>query len=309
MTWRKTVFFLLVAFCLTPYALPPLAFAAGLIFAAVFGNPYPNRSEKYGKIIFKISVVLFGFGLNFLYFVNFTKLGYLYLIAWVVATLLFGFLFIKFLKTKRKTYLLASAAIAVSGENTISAISPAIHIEENDSNAAFSTIFLINLTAIFLFPIAGYFLNLSIYQYAVWTAVAIPDTLFALNAATLFGEIPLSAASLINLLRLLFLIPVAHFLVYFYKEKTPDKPVIPWFLFLFFVPIAVRRFLPDIIPPSFYESFVNLAKAGFTITIFLTGSVFSRQTFKNVGIKPLIFGFLLWSLLAIVLLIAVIRWV
>lgn len=308
MNWRKIIFFLFIAFCLTPYALPPLVVALGLIFALFFENPYPNRTKKYRANLFTLSVIFFGFGFTKLDFTNSFNLGYVFLIAAVLFIPVIGFLTIKFFKTNRKTYPLITAAIAVGGEETISAISPpSINIGEKDLSAAVSVIFLINLAAIFIFPIAGYLLNLTVYEYAVWTAIAIPDTLFALNSATVFGANSLMVASANNIVRLLFLIPIAYVFAYIYKEKRFTKPAIPWLLFFFFLSIVVRNYLPTIIPPSFYDSFVNLAKVGFTITIFLTAIGFSRQTFKDAGIKPLIFGFLLWSLLAIAGLIAVIR--
>lgn len=296
----------MIAFCLTPYASPPLAFALGLIFALIFENPYPQKSKKYRKILFTISVIFFGFGLTMVDFRNSLDLGYVFLISAFFSILLVGFLIVKFFKTERKTYSLISAAVAVGGENTISAISPAANVEEKNLSAAVSVIFLINLAAIFIFPIAGYLLNLTVYQYAIWTAIAIPDTLFALNSAAVFGATSLLVASANNLVRLLFLIPTAYLFAYFYSDKKPAKPAIPWLLFLFFIAFIIRYFTPLFVPPSFYDSFVNLAKVGFTITIFLTGICFSRQTFADAGIKPLIFGFLLWSLSAIALLIAVI---
>ncbi len=307
MTWRKILFFLLIAFCLTPFALPPAVFAAGLIFALIFGNPYPNQTKKYGTVLFQISVVFCGFGLSPLDIFNSIKLLHILIIFTVVSPLLIGFLIIILFKIKGKTFPLIFAAIAVGGENAVSAIVPAINIEENESNAAISTIFLINLAAIFIFPSAGYLLNLSVNQYAVWTGLAIPGTLFVLNGATIFGLISLLIASAYNIIKLLFLIPVTYIFAYFYKENTFKKPVIPWVLFCFFISIVVRYYLPGFIPPSFYESLLNLAKAGLTITIFLTGIGFSRQTFKDSGIKPLIFGFFLWSLLAVISLIAVTR--
>lgn len=307
MNWRKTAFFLLITFCLTPYAFPPVAFAAGLTFALIFENPYPQKSKKYGKILFTISVIFSGFGLTRVDFKNSLTESYILLISAVILTLFVGFLLVKFLKTKRKTYPLISAAVAVGGENTISAVSPAINIEEKDLSAAVAVIFLINLTAIFVFPIAGYLLNLTVYQYGVWTAIAIPDTLFALNSAATFGADSLLLASANNLVRLLFLIPTACIFAYLYNDEKSAKPAIPWLLFLFFITFLIRYLTPLFIPPSFYDSFVNLAKAGLTITIFLTAVGFSRQTLRDAGIKPLIFGFLLWSLLAIAALIAVIR--
>lgn len=307
MIWRKTAFFLLIIFCLTPYGLPPLAFAAGLLFASFFENPYAETTQKYGTILFTISVILFGFGLNFRYFQISLQLTYVLLIAAVFSIILAGLLIVKLLKIKRKTYSLITAAVAVGGKDTIAAISPAINVEEKDLNTAFSTIFLINMAAVFVFPVAAYFLNLKANEYAVWTALAIPDTLFALSSAAVFGTDSVQIASANNIVRLLFLIPTAYLFAYFYKEKNSAKPAIPWLLFLFFIPVLIRNYAPSIIQPSFFESFVNLAKAGFTITIFLTGIGFSRQTFKNIGIKPLIFGFLLWILLAIVSLFWVIR--
>ena len=77
----------------------------------------------------------------------------------------------------------------------------------------------------------------------------------------------------------------------------------------FSIPRSDRR--PDIfarrIEPSIFDAIVNLAKAGMTITLFLIGASLSPETLRNVGVRPLIQGVILWIVISVVSLFAVFR--
>jgi uncharacterized membrane protein YadS len=61
--------------------------------------------------------------------------------------------------------------------------------------------------------------------------------------------------------------------------------------------------------PSIFDSLVNLAKAGLTITLFLIGLSLSREMLKSVGWRPFALGTILWIIVASAALWAVISFV
>ena len=63
-TGRQVVFGLLLVFCLTPWASPPVALALGLVLAQTVGNPFVRQSKAATAKLLQYSVVGLGFGMN-----------------------------------------------------------------------------------------------------------------------------------------------------------------------------------------------------------------------------------------------------
>ena len=60
----KILFVAGLVFCLTPWASPPLALLAGLVFGAIATHPYPGESRQVSKYLLQAAVVGLGFGMN-----------------------------------------------------------------------------------------------------------------------------------------------------------------------------------------------------------------------------------------------------
>ncbi len=102
----------------------------------------------------------------------------------------------------------------------------------------------------------------------------------------------------------IWIAPVALLFSFLYRSKKA-KIAIPYFIFLFLLATVVKTYAPPEIPPSIFDSLVNLAKAGLTVTLFLIGASLSRETLRKVGIKPLVQGVILWVLISLISLWAV----
>ena len=310
MPWRKILFFLLIFFCLTPYASPPAALALGLLLSFSVGNPYAREISKPTKFLLQFSVVLLGFGMNLTAVVEAGKSGILFTIATIFGTLLLGFLLGKLLKVKNKPSTLVSAGPAICGGSAIAAAAPAIEADPEDVSLSFATIFVLNSAALFVFPVVGHFLDLTPHQFGVWAAIAIHDTSSVVGAASRFGDEALQIAATVKLTRALWIFPVVLVLAMFYRSKKADKKlkvVVPWFIFLFLLAVVARTYAPSAFQPSLFESFVNLAKAGLTVTLFLIGASLSRATLKTFGFRALLQGVLLWLVISLISLWAVLK--
>ena len=301
---QKAIFFLFLCTCLTPFVSPPIALGLGLILAFTIGNPFPQPTKKYTKFLLQAAVVLLGFGMNLNAVYKAGKEGLWFTIVTIFGTLLLGFLVGKLLKVNDKTSSLISSGTAICGGSAIAAVAPVIDADSEEISVSLATVFILNSVALFAFPFVGQALDLTQNQFGIWAAIAIHDTSSVVGASQTFGAEALQIATTVKLTRALWIAPVALLFSFFYRSKSA-KIVVPWFIFLFLLAAVIRTYTPATFPPSIFDSLINLAKAGLTVTLFLIGASLSRQTLKRVGMKPLFQGILLWIVISIVSLWAV----
>ncbi len=299
---QKLIFFLALAFCLTPYASPPIALVLGLLIALTSGHPYQKYNSKATKILLQVSVVGLGFGMNFSNVLEAGKSGILFTIATIFGTLTLGYFIGKWLKIDRKTSHLISSGTAICGGSAIAAVGPVLDADENQMSVALGTVFILNSVALFIFPIIGAYLKLSQTQFGIWAAIAIHDTSSVVGAAAKYGDEALRIATTVKLARALWIVPLAIGTSFFFKSEK-KKIVIPYFIFLFVVASIVRTYVH--LDVSIYDALVAIAKTGLVVTLFLIGAGLSRKTLRAVGFKPFIEGVLLWIVIGSVSLWAV----
>jgi uncharacterized integral membrane protein (TIGR00698 family) len=234
--------------------------------------------------------------------------GILFTVATIFGTLTLGYFVGKALSVRSKTSALISSGTAICGGSAIAAVGPAIDADPEEMSVALGTVFILNSVALFLFPILGHGLGLSQNQFGVWAAIAIHDTSSVVGAAQAYGAEALSIATTVKLARALWIAPIALMFAVIYRrpDSGPKARIaMPWFIFLFIGTAAVRTFAPPEILPSIFDSLVNLAKAGMTITLFLIGASLTPQTLRAVGPRPLVQGITLWTVISVVSFFAV----
>ncbi|HTK26185.1 MAG TPA: putative sulfate exporter family transporter [Pyrinomonadaceae bacterium] len=310
MSWQKIVFILLVLVCLSPWGSPPVALALGLLLAFTIGNPFPQVTGKPTKLLLQGSVIFLGFGMNIEAVFKAGRDGILFTIVTIFGTLILGYLVGKFLKVNEKTSNLISSGTAICGGSAIAAVGPAIDAGTEEMSVSLGTVFVLNSIALILFPIIGHMLDLSQTQFGVWAAIAIHDTSSVVGAAQTYGPDALAIATTVKLARALWIAPVALMFAFLYRKSDKErktKVAMPWFIFLFLGATLIRTYAPSAILPSIFDSLVNLAKAGMTVTLFLIGVSLSRKTLRAVGVRPLLQGILLWIVISVVSLFAVFK--
>jgi uncharacterized integral membrane protein (TIGR00698 family) len=287
-----------------------VALALGLLLAFTIGNPFPELSGKPTKYLLQASVVLLGFGMNLEAIVKAGRDGILFTIATIFGTLALGYVVGRLLLVPAKTSALISSGTAICGGSAIAAVGPAIGAEHEEMSVSLGTVFILNSVALFLFPVLGHALGLTENQFGVWAAIAIHDTSSVVGAAQAYGPEALATAATVKLARALWIAPIALIFAFIYRKTDSDakaKVAMPWFIFLFIGAAAFRTYAPTFILPSIFDSLVNLARAGMTITLFLIGASLTPKTLKSVGVTPLIQGVLLWIVISVVALWAVTR--
>jgi uncharacterized integral membrane protein (TIGR00698 family) len=309
MSWQKLLFIAACLFCLSPYGSPPAALALGLVFAFTIGSPYPLLSGRPTNYLLQASVVLLGFGMNLQAVYQAGKQGIAFTVATIFGTLLLGYFVGRLLIVKPKTSALISSGTAICGGSAIAAVGPAIDADPGEMSVALGTVFVLNAVALFLFPLIGNAAGMTQGQFGVWAAIAIHDTSSVVGASGTYGADALAIATTVKLVRALWIVPVALLFAFLYRkgERTSERKGlnVPWFIFLFVVAAAARTYLSPVIFPSLFDAFVNLGKAGMVITLFLIGASLSRKMLRDVGVRPLIQGVILWIVISITSLWAV----
>ena len=300
--YDKPLFILLFIFCLLPFVSPAVALFVGLAFALLVGQPFPAFSKKTSKYLLQFSVVGLGFGMNLHESLRAGKEGMLFTILSVVAVLLLGMYLGKRLLMDRKTAYLISAGTAICGGSAIAAVAPVVKADDNEMSMSWGTIFILNAIALFIFPPIGHWLGLTQEQFGMWAAIAIHDTSSVVGAGAAYGERALEVATMVKLTRALWIIPVTIATMFIFKQKGA-KVSIPWFIFFFILAMVANTFLA--IPEAVSGSLVWLAKKGLTVTLFLIGAGLSRKVIKQVGVRPMVQGVLLWIFIGLASLWAV----
>ena len=288
------------------WATPPVVLFLGLSFALVFGQPYPAFNKKMSKMLLQYSVVGLGFGMNVEASLASGKEGMMFTIISVFGTLLLGWLVGRvLLKVDKNTSYLISSGTAICGGSAIAAVGPVIKAKDSEMSVALGIVFILNAIALFIFPPIGRLLGLDDVQFGTWAAIAIHDTSSVVGAGAAYSEAALEVATTIKLTRALWIIPVALVTCVLFKTKG-NKIRIPWFILWFVVAMLLNTYLLDSVPQV--GATVNgIARKCLTLTMFFIGASLSPGVIRQVGVKPLLQGVILWVLVSAATL-AVVLW-
>lgn len=277
---------------------PPVALFLGLAFALLCGQAHPNFNKKTSKYLLQYSVVGLGFGMNLDSALASGKEGMEFTIISVVGTLVIGwFIGRKLFKIDKNTSYLISSGTAICGGSAIAAVGPVLKANDSEMSVALGTIFVLNAIALFIFPMIGHSLNMSQHEFGTWAAIAIHDTSSVVGAGSAYGEEALRVATTIKLTRALWIIPIAFATSFIFKSKG-QKISIPWFIFYFVLAMILNTYLLNGIP-EIGAAINQIARKTLTITMFFIGASLSLDVLKNVGVRPLLQGILLWIVISL----------
>ena len=276
---------------------PPVVLFIGLLFALVCGQPYPAFNKKMSKMLLQYSVVGLGFGMNIEASLASGVQGMAFTIVSVFGTLALGWLLgRKLLKVDRNTSYLVSSGTAICGGSAIAAVGPVIKAKDYEMSVALGTVFILNAIALFIFPPLGRALGLNDVQFGTWAAIAIHDTSSVVGAGAAYSETALEVATTIKLTRALWIIPVTLFTAFIFRTDG-KKVTIPWFILWFIVAMVVNTYLLDSVP-QVGKAVNGIARKCLTLTMFFIGASLSVGILKQVGVRPLLQGILLWILIS-----------
>lgn len=293
---RKILFFLLVIFCISPFASSPIALALGIAFTIIIGNPYEQKVHKYIHLLLQISIVGLGFGLQLSEALKAGREGITLTIMSITTVMVLGYFLGKFLKIERPLSYLISVGTAICGGSAIAAVAPIIKPSTKQISLALAIVFTLNSIALFIYPAIGHLLNMTQEQFGLWCAIGIHDTSSVIGAANKYGDVALRVATTVKLSRALWIIPMSLLTMVLFKTKGA-KIKIPWFIGYFIIAILLHTYFP--IFEGFSHIATTAAKSGLNLTLFFIGSTISIATLKTISWKPLFLAIVLWVIISV----------
>ncbi len=318
---RQTLFLAVAAFCLTPWASPPIALTLGAILALTLDHPFARLGKALSGHLLQICVVLLGFGMDLPVVLRAGANGAGFAALTIAATLALGWWLGKVLGILPKTSALISAGTAICGGSAIAAVGSVIGVAEGEITVAMGTVFILNAVALYLFPVLGHAMHMSQAQFGTWAGVAIHDISSVVGAASHYGLSALQTATAVKLSRALWIVPVAFGAAYAFRPRSAQTPgdghaaaptgqptvKIPWFVGFFLLASVARSCVPGVAAAA--PTLSHLATVGLTLTLFLIGAGLSAKTLRTVGWRPMLQGVLLWVFISVASLGIILRFV
>lgn len=312
----------------------PLVLAVGIAFALMMGEVYPKFNKLMSKKMLQYSVVGLGFGMDIEKALASGWEGMTLTIVSVFATLGLGWVIgRKLLGVNEETSYLLSSGTAICGGSAIAAVGSVLNAKSENLSVALAVVFVLNAIALFLFPSIGSALGMSMKQFGMWAAIAIHDTSSVVGAGATYDQMhpdlmasqsvsALELATTIKLTRALWIVVLVLLTPYFMKGNfTQNGKAKPWyknvptFIVWFLLAILFNTYVlsnPSLLGDAFANAggrfsqmVADLAKHMITLSMFFIGASLTIKTLRNVGLKPLAQGIMLWVCVSVVSLVCI----
>ena len=297
----QILFLALAVLSFSPIVSPPIALLFGILFVNIFGKVL--ETDTFVKKLLQYSIIGLGFGINLNTAIEAGSQGFLFTVSTIALVMIFGLLLAKILKIDKTIAQLISAGTAICGGSAIAAVAPILKANSKQTSIALGIVFVLNAVALFIFPEIGHFFNLTQNQFGIWSAIAIHDTSSVVGAASKYGNEALQIATTVKLARALWIIPLAFLISIFTKSEGKIK--IPYFIGFFVLAILAGTYLPFL--QNFNSIISEISRDTLKVALFLIGAGLSLQNLKNIGIKPLLLGIILWIFISSISLYAVLQ--
>jgi len=301
----RALILLLGALCLVPpvpalgwRAIPTwAALLAGVAVALTLRNPWSARTKPLTPQLLAVSVVGLGAAMNLRTVAAVGLQGFGYTLVGIASTLVLGAIIARALAVRRLTGILVSVGTAICGGSAIAAAAPVIGATDEDTSASLGIVFLLNATALLVFPPVGHILGLSQHAFGLWAALAIHDTSSVVGASATYGPEALVVATTTKLARALWIVPVTLVLgAVIARERhghaVKAKVKRPWFILGFLLAAAAVTYVPALRPAG--RLVATVAQRTLVLTLFLLGLGLSREAVARVGARPFVLGVTLW---------------
>lgn len=307
----KKITFILVAlaFFLVPWMwgaardyAPGVAVFAGIIFAVTWGNPFAGFTSKITSNLLGLAIVGMGCGMNLHKVLQAGTNGFIYTFAGIVLGLGLGAFIGKKLSLPVNSVYLVSTGTSICGGSAIAAAAPALGAKAHEVAVASVTVFALNAVALLVFPAVGHWLGFSQEQFGYFAALAIHDTSSVVGACFQYGDVALETGTTVKLARALWIVPVTVFLSLFIAPKNGGngklKIKVPWFIPGFIVAAAAVTFFPVL--ENCGSLLKDISKYLMVMTLFLIGANLDRAKLRELGIRPVLHGVILWVILSVI---------
>jgi uncharacterized integral membrane protein (TIGR00698 family) len=266
----------------------------GIVYGMSLQHPYHVDAQRLSRLLLQASVVALGFGIPLAEVMRVGRSGVLYTAGSITIAIALGLGLGRLLRVKSGSAYLITIGTAVCGGSAIAAVGPITRASDEDMAVSLGTVFLLNSVALVIFPLVGHAAGLNQEQFGLWAALAIHDTSSVVGAAAKYGAIALAVGTTVKLARALWIVPISIATAAFAKSRTRIRW--PWFIALFCVAALANTCFPQF--RGAFGELNRLGRTGLTVTLFLIGTGITRRTLREVGVRPLAQGLLLWLTIA-----------
>lgn len=300
----------------------PMHLISASVFALLLGmllNPIIreisifNSGIKFvSKKILKTGIVLMGLTLSFSQVLSVGAYSLIVMTFTLLTAFGGGYLFGRLFNMNWKLSSLISAGTGVCGGSAIAAVAPTIEADNSDIAYAISATFIFDILMVILFPIAGRYFGMSDLGFGLWAGTAVNDTSSVVAAAYAFSDAAGSFAVIVKLTRTLSIVPIVMIFSFInarenkklngVESKQEDnieiKNIFPYFILLFLVMVAVKS--TGFVSADLSSNIASISKFMMVMALGAIGLTTNFNEVSASGIKPLLHGFIISSLVVIV---------
>ena len=263
----------------------------GIIFALGIKPEKTFISRTIGTSPLQIGIVILGATISLPYAWSVSASYLPWISLFVISSFFMGLLLGKLLGIHHRIAFLLSAGAAICGGTAMAAIAPIIKAKPQELMVAMTIVFLLNALAIIFFPIMGYYLEMTNFQFGAWSALAIHDTSSVVGSALTYSDESARVATTLKLGRTIWIIPLILITNWVFNRET-EVTKFPRFILFFILAILLNTLfnfnaqILDILKLS-SQSFLMLG-------LFCIGTQFKVQELKAISGRPLILALLVW---------------
>lgn len=300
----------------------PMHIISASVFALILGmllNPvirglglFETGIYFVSKKILKISIVLMGLTLSFSQVLSVGAYSLIVMTFTLATAFGGGYLFGKLFNMNWKLSSLISAGTGICGGSAIAAIAPTIEAENSDIAYAISATFIFDVLMVILFPIAGRYFGMSDLGFGLWAGTAVNDTSSVVAASYAFSDAAGAFAVIVKLTRTLSIVPIVMIFSVISarknrglgrqeavgNDKVDLRNIFPYFILLFIVMVGIKS--TGFISADLSQNIASISKF---LMVMALGAIGLNTNFNEVsesGIKPLLHGFIISSLVVLV---------
>jgi uncharacterized integral membrane protein (TIGR00698 family) len=285
--------FILIIFSLLAIIVlsPILAIFLGLIYSLIYKNNAQAIATKISTIPLQIGIVLIGFTISTDTLIPIIDTYAMWVLLFIIFSFVLSFILGMVFRLNLKLNVLLASGLSICGATAIALIGPLIKANTKFIFISLAVLFLFNTIAIITFPYVGESLGMSNYEFGVFSALAIHDTGSVVGSALAFSSSSVEAATSLKILRTLGLIPLILLINYKFNRKQKGFEF-PRFIIYFFIALIISNMFE--LSYSVIEYLRVLSKTFIIVGIFCIGLQSSKIEFKELNLKPLLIGLIVW---------------
>ena len=285
---------------------PVFAIVLGMVVRNLIGvSPVFRPGLQFSsKVLLQWSIIGLGFGLSLPQVMR-TGLDSL-VVTLVTLSVAFVAAYVlgRMLGIPSKLRTLIGVGTAICGGSAIAAVTPIIRPEEHETALAISTIFIFNILAVLIFPVAGHMMNMSDAGFGIWAGTAINDTSSVVAAGYSYSNQAGDHATIVKLTRATLIIPICLVLtgLEIWRSRQDGRDfdlmrVFPWFILWFIVASTLRSL--GLVPVQWLEPLRWTAQFLMVLALAAIGLSSDLKIMARAGLRPALLGLGVWAAVAL----------